>query len=54
MAKYVGLTRDEYLKEARSFISLAENYLNRGDLEKAEEYLAAALGALKCARKAKG
>jgi Tfp pilus assembly protein PilF len=54
MAKFIGLTRDEYLKEAKSLISLAEGYLNSGDLEKAEEYLRAALGALKCARKVKG
>jgi len=53
MAEYNGLTKNQYEKEVRSFISLAENYLDRGDFEKAEEYLNAALEALKCARRAK-
>ena len=51
MAKYIGLTREQYEKEVRSFLSLAEHYLDCGDLEKAEAHLDAALGALKCARK---
>jgi hypothetical protein len=52
MAKYNGLTREQYEKEAKSMIAIAEDYLKHGDLEKTEEYLNAAFEAVRCARKA--